>query len=110
MAEPTATDPTELPSHAQDLVRLVIGYVKQETLEPVQNLKRFLKFGVSGTVAISIGLVLLFLGVLRLLQDETGRAFRGHLSFLPYVITVALAGAVAVAALKARGRKTREGT
>ena len=106
MAEPS--DPTELPSHAQDLVRLVIAYVKQETLDPIKDLKRFVLWGLLGTVAISIGLVLLFLGVLRLLQDETGSAFRGHLSFLPYVITVVLCGAVAGGAMKARGRKSKE--
>lgn len=110
MAQREPADPTELPSHAQDLVRLVIAYVKQETLDPIRDLKRFLLWGVLGTLAISVGLVLLFLGVLRLLQDETGSFFRGHLSFLPYVITVALAGAVAVGALKARGRKPKEGT
>jgi hypothetical protein len=108
VAEPS--DPTELPTHAQDLVRLVVAYVKQETLDPIKDLKRFLLWGVLGTLAVSVGLVLLFLGVLRLLQDETGSTFRGHLSFLPYVITVALCGAVAAGALRARGRKTKEGT
>ena len=98
-------DPTDLPSHVQDLSKLVVAYVKQETLEPLQNLKQFLKFGLPGSGLIAFGLVLLFLGVLRLLQDETGDAFRGHLSFLPYVITVALCGIVAGGAMKARGRK-----
>ena len=105
-----ASDPIDLPSHAQDLVRLVIAYVKQETLDPIKDLKRFVAMGLAAMVAMSVGLVLVFLGVLRLLQDETGAAFRGHLSFLPYVITVAFCGVIAVVALKARGRKTKEGT
>lgn len=108
MADPS--DPIDLPSDAQDLVRLVIAYVKQETLDPIKDLKRFVLMGLLGTIALSIGLVLLFLGVLRLLQDETGRAFSGHLSFLPYLITLAFCGVVAMGALKARGRKTKEGT
>ena len=105
-----ASDPIDLPSDAQDLVRLVIAYVKQETLDPIKDLKRFVLMGLLGTIALSIGLVLLFLGVLRLLQDETGSAFSGHLSFVPYVITLAFCGVVAMGALKARGRKTKEAT
>jgi hypothetical protein len=105
-----ASDPIDLPTHAQDLVRMVIAYVKQETLDPIKDLKRFVALGLAAMVAMSVGLVLVFLGVLRLLQDETGDAFRGHLKFLPYLITVAFCGVVAVGALKARGRKTKETT
>ncbi len=106
MPEPNDSgDPTDLPSHVQDLSKLVVAYLKQETIEPLKDLKRFVAFGLGGSALVGFGLVLLFLGVLRLLQDETGDAFRGHLSFLPYVITVALCGAVAGGAMKARGRK-----
>jgi hypothetical protein len=103
--EPSATDPTDLPSHVQDLSKLVIAYVKQETIEPIRGLGRFLGFGLAGSALVGTGLVILFLGVLRLLQDETGDTFRGHLSFVPYVVTLVAAGAVAGAALKAKGRK-----
>lgn len=109
MAEPTASDPSDLPSHVQDLSKLVIAYVKQETIEPIKGLGRFLGFGLAGSALVGVGLVILFLGVLRLLQEETGDVFRGHLSFLPYVITVVACGAVAGGAVKARGRK-KEGT
>ncbi len=103
--DPTATDPTDLPSHVQDLSKLVIAYVKQETVEPIKGLGRFLGFGLAGSALVGVGLVILFLGVLRLLQDETGDTFRGHLLFVPYIVTVVAAGAVAGAALKAKGRK-----
>ena len=105
MPEPDSGDPTDLPSHVQDLSKLVVAYVKQEAIEPLKSLPRFLGFGVGGSALVGVGLVIFFLGVLRLLQDETGAAFRGTLSFLPYVITVALCGAVAGGAMKARGRK-----
>lgn len=113
MAEPG--DPTDLPSHAQDLWQLVVGYVKQETIEPVKGLGRFLAFGLAGSAILGLGLVVLFLGVLRLLQVETGDAFDGHLSFVPYLITLVACGAVAAGALKARSRrngrkKKKEGT
>jgi hypothetical protein len=99
------SDPTDLPSHVQDLSKLVIGYVKQETLEPIRGLGRFIGFGLAGSTLVGFGLVVLFLGVLRLLQEETGDTFRGHLSFVPYLITLAACGAVAGGALKARGKK-----
>ena len=102
------SDPTELPGHVQDLSKLVIAYVKQETLEPIKGLKRFVLWGLIGSVLVSLGLVVLFLGVLRLLQDETGDAFRGHLKPIPYVITVALCGAVAYGAVKAIGGKKED--
>ena len=106
MPEPTDSgDPTDLPSHVQDLSKLVVAYVKQETVEPLKGLARFIGWGLGGSALIGVGLVILFLGVLRLLQDETGAAFRGTLSFMPYMITVALCGAVALGAMKARGRK-----
>lgn len=103
MAEPS--EPTDLPNHVQDLSKLVITYVKQETLEPIKGVGRFIGYGLAGSALIGTGLVILFLGVLRLLQDETGDAFKGHLSFVPYVITLALSGGVAGAALKARNKK-----
>lgn len=69
-----------------DAVQLVIDYVKQETLEPLKGLGRFLAAGVAGSLALCVGVVLLLLGLLRLLQSETGSSFTGHLSWLPYLI------------------------
>jgi hypothetical protein len=103
MAEPG--DPTDIPAHAQDLWQLVVGYVKQETVEPIKGVGRFLAFGLAGSALIGLGLVVMFLGVLRLLQDETGDTFDGHLKFVPYLLTLVACGAVAGGALKARGRK-----
>ncbi|MCA1693033.1 MAG: hypothetical protein ABR540_05110 [Acidimicrobiales bacterium] len=102
---PEGSDPTDLPSHAQDLWQLVVGYVKQETVEPIKGVGRFIALGLAGSALVGLGLVVLFLGVLRLLQEETGDAFSGHLSFVPYLITLVACGAVAGAAVKALSRK-----
>ncbi len=75
-----------------DAVQLVIDYVKQETIGPLKGVGRFLAFGIAGSLALCVGLVLLLVGLLRLLQSETGTTFAGNLTWLPYVI-------VAVAAL-----------
>jgi hypothetical protein len=81
---------------AKDAVRLAIAYAKQETIDPIKGLGRFIAFGVAGGLLVGFGLVLLMLALLRALQTETG-AFEKNLSWLPYLFTaagcvVALAG------------------
>ena len=77
-----------------DFVQLVVAYAKQETLGPLKDLGRFVAFGIAGSLALALGSVLLLLAALRALQSETGSTFTGHLSWIPYVITAALATAV----------------
>jgi flagellar biosynthesis protein FliQ len=79
-----------LPTLGRDLVTLVIEYIKQETIDPVRGLGRFLAFSLAAVVVGGLGTILLVLGVIRLLQAETGSTFRGHLSFLPYLIAMVL--------------------
>lgn len=74
-----------------DLLRLVLDYLRQETLGPLRGLGRFVVFGVLGSVAVAGGVVLLLLAALRVLQDETGTTFAGDRSWLPYLIVLALA-------------------
>ena len=99
-----------LPGEAQELWQLVVGYAKQETLGPVRNLGRFLGFGLAGALLGSLGTVLLLLGGLRLLQTETGDAFDGRLTFIPYVLVLLVSGGIAAGALKARSRGQRRDT
>ncbi|MDA8080930.1 MAG: hypothetical protein M0Z96_04885 [Actinomycetota bacterium] len=84
-------------SHASEFIELLIGYVKQETVGPIKRLGRYVLFGVAGSILVSIGVVLLVVGLLRLLQSETGTAFTGNLSWLPYVFAL-LFGLIIVAA------------
>lgn len=112
MASPSdpRKDDDGLPGKATDLWRLVVAYVKQETLDPIKGLGRYVAFGLAGSLVLATGLVLLFLGALRLLQDETGTAMTGNLSWVPYLLTVVACALVAFAAMKARGRgQRREG-
>jgi hypothetical protein len=100
-------DDESLPGQAQDLWQLVVGYAKQETLEPIKGLGRFVRFGLMAAVSGSLGVVLLLLGSLRLLQSETGSTFRGWRSFLPYVIVLVACGGVAGGAVRALSRGPR---
>jgi hypothetical protein len=92
-------DDGSLLKQISELWQLVLAYFKQETVEPVRNLGRFVLFGVAGSIVLGFGLVLLVLAVLRALQTETGTHFRGNLSWIPYLITLVLCLAVAGAAM-----------
>ncbi|HXW38529.1 MAG TPA: hypothetical protein VEJ44_02450 [Acidimicrobiales bacterium] len=74
----------------RDAVSLLVAYVKQETLDPLKSLGRFVLFGVTGSIAIAVGVGLLLLAGLRALQTETA-TFRGNLSWVPYLIVAGAA-------------------
>ena len=95
-------------SDVQDLWQLVVAYFKQETIEPIKGLGRFVGFGLAGSLAVGLGGVLLILGLLRLLQTETGDAFDGNLSVFPYLISFVVAVVAAVAAVTAGSRDRRK--
>jgi hypothetical protein len=78
-----------------DAFSLTIEYVKQETLVPLKGLGRFLIAGLIGSLAIAVGILLGLVGILRLLQDETGSALTGDWSWVPYFAVSALGLAVA---------------
>ena len=88
----------------QEAVSLIVDYIKQETLDPVKGLGRYVVFGVAGSVALAIGLVVLAVGLLRLLQEATGSTFTGNLSWIPYVIIAVVVVLVAFIAVKAISR------
>jgi hypothetical protein len=80
---------------ATELWELARDYAKQETIDPLKGLGRFLAFGLGGAIALGIGISMLLLGGLRFVQTETGSRFTGNLSWLPYVFT-AVVGVVAI--------------
>ena len=90
-----------LPTLAVELKDLVVVYAKQETLEPIKGLGRFIAFGVAGSLLVALGLVLLVLAVVRVLQEELADTFDGNWSFGPYAI--AFVFCIIVLALAARG-------
>jgi hypothetical protein len=88
---------------------LSLRYVKQETLDPAKRLGGMVLWGLVGAITTAFGTILVALGVLRLLQDETGTIFSGHLDWLPYLITlVVVAAAIAVAITRIGGKASRK--
>ncbi|HEY6698931.1 MAG TPA: hypothetical protein VIZ67_11935 [Acidimicrobiales bacterium] len=87
-----------IPEISSELWALTKDYAKQETIDPLKGVGRYLTFGVPGAVLIGFGVVLLMLAGLRALQTQTGSTFHGSLSWLPYIIVlVVAAGLVALA-------------
>lgn len=100
-----------------EAAQLVVDYLKQETLEPLKGVGKFVLFGAVGSLALCAGVVLLLIALLRALQSETGSAMSGHLSWLPYVIVgvvaivvMALAGWMIARGPAARRRPRKEGS
>jgi hypothetical protein len=77
-----------------DAFQLTVDYVKQETIEPLRGLGRFLYMGIAGSFFLAFGLLLILLGILRLLQTETGTALTGDWSWVPYAAVFVLGLAV----------------
>ena len=98
-----------------ELRDLVVGYAKQETIDPLKSLKRFLILGVSGALCLGVGSVYLILGLLRGLQDlewfnSSTQTDGWHGAWLVYVITIlGAAGLLGVIGLVAFRTKRRKG-
>ncbi len=71
-----------------DFYDLVKEYARQELLEPLRPIPRWIAFGVLGSVLLMISGISLTIAALRVLQEETGSTFGGSLSWVPYAITL----------------------
>lgn len=83
-------DPKSPQDTVGELFQLTKSYALQETVEPIKGLGKFVGFGLGAALLGALGTILAMLGLLRLLQTETGAHFTGHLSWVPYLITLAL--------------------
>ncbi|HEV2311155.1 MAG TPA: hypothetical protein VGU73_11595 [Acidimicrobiia bacterium] len=100
--------PTSLPQLILELRDLVLAYFRQETLDPLKSLGRYVLFGIGGALLLGTGVMLLAVGVLRLLQAETGSTFQGDWSWSPYGIVVVTLIAGAAITWTARGARKRD--
>ena len=83
-----------------ELKDLVAGYAKQQTVDPLKTLGRYLGYGFAGSMVMGLGFFLLLLALLRALQQFTvfndpSQINGGTFSWAPYFITSA-AGTVLV--------------
>jgi hypothetical protein len=107
-----ATRPTDdrnppLPQLVSELWQLIVAYFKQETVVPLQQLGRWIAFGIIGALLLGVGVLLLAVAGLRALQEETGSTFTGNLSWIPYMIMFAVLLVGGAITWKARGAQRR---
>jgi hypothetical protein len=115
VAAPAHKDDQSIAEVVADLKDLTVAYAKQETIEPLKGIGRYVGFGVAGSVLLSIGVTTFAVAVLRYLQTQTGSTFTGNLSWIPYLITMAFLAVVVGLAVWAisrdeRARRNREAT
>jgi hypothetical protein len=83
-----------MPEVATELWGLTKDYARQETVEPLKGVGRYLGYGAAGALLLGLGVILLMLAGLRALQTETGDALDGNLSWVPYLIVLVVASAL----------------
>lgn len=92
----------------QEIQQLLVDYAKQETVDPLRHLGRYLGLGVAGSVLIFTGTFFVSLGALRLMQSIDTFAGSGWRSTIPYLTAIAvLALVIAVIALALRRAKNK---
>lgn len=99
------SEPHGVGAQVSDLKDLVVGYAKQETVDPLKTLGRYLGYGLAGSIAIGGGLILLLLALLRGLQELTvfnDPSLTGDSiwSWTPYAITAAVGLVIALLFLR----------
>ncbi|CAB4898798.1 unannotated protein [freshwater metagenome] len=84
----TASSSAKKPDNGQfgEVFDLVKAYATQETIGPLKGIGRKIAWGLSGAIALSMGLFFISLGLLRLVQVKLPRLARGAWSWAPYGI------------------------
>lgn len=104
MPEPSTKS---VPEVATELWSLTKDYARQETVDPLKGVGRYIAYGFAAAILGAAGVSMLLLALLRALQTETGSTFRGNLSWLPYIIVLAVGGML-IALAVSRIQKNRK--
>ncbi len=88
-------DDKSMGSLFNELKDLIIAYAKQETVDPLKALGRFVLWGVVGAILLGVGGGLLALAAVRAIQFETAPHLLGDWSWTPYVGGILLAAVAA---------------
>jgi hypothetical protein len=78
----------------EEIRDLALRYLKEQTIQPLKELGRFVVFGVLGSIFVAVGTVMALLGVLRMLQSLFP-VLDGSLSWIPYLVIAVLGIATA---------------
>jgi Putative Actinobacterial Holin-X, holin superfamily III len=86
---------------------LTVAYAKQETVEPLRFVGRYLGLGVAGSILIGLGVILLTVAGIRALQAETGTALTGNWSWVPYLAAIVFLAVIILFVVRAISRKPK---
>lgn len=105
-----ATNPPPNNDNIADVIsglwELTVDYAKQETVEPLKGLGRYLGAGLAGALGVGMGLVMIVLAILRAVQTQTGSALTGNWTFVPYLVVIIAGGIlIGLLAMKIKGPK-----
>jgi len=95
-----------IPQVLTELWEMTLAYAKQETVEPLKGLGRFIGFGIAAVLLASAGIILITLGVLRVLQVHNDDHLTGNWNWVPYLVALAALGvliAIVVSRVRAKG-------
>ena len=98
--QPAKADDKSTGEVVSDLADLLKNYARQETVDPLKSLGRFVGFGTGASLCWGIAGTLLTVGVLRVVQVETRDLFDGNWSWVPYIAALVVSSAGAVLSLK----------
>ena len=76
-----------------EIKNLAVRYIKEETIQPLKDMGRFVAWGALGSLLVGFGYFFLLFGALRFLQDQF-KVLDGTLSWIPYLIVTVLATVV----------------
>ncbi|MEX1218501.1 MAG: hypothetical protein WEA11_08295 [Acidimicrobiales bacterium] len=93
-----------VPEILQDLWDLLVAYARQETIDPLRNIGRYVAFGIGGMAFITAGVLLFGLSGLRALQTQTGELFAGFWSWVPYLVIAVIFGGFVAWAISRIGK------
>jgi hypothetical protein len=91
----------------RELRELVGESATQETIEPLLALRKYVGFGLLGGLLLGMGSLFLEIGILRLLQEQTGTSLTGNWSWVPYFVVIITSLTVAALLFKIGTRKRR---
>lgn len=92
-----------------ELLQLLRDYAKQETIDPLRSVGRFLGYGLAGAILFAVGSVFAVVAILRVLQEETGARLTGSWNFVPYAAALLLTVIVIAASIRTITKPNRTG-
>jgi phosphotransferase system glucose/maltose/N-acetylglucosamine-specific IIC component len=72
----------------RELRELVVAYAKQEAVDPLKALGKWVGLHIAGALLIGMGCMFIAIGALRVIQDQTAPHLTGNWSWVPYLIVI----------------------